>query len=36
MTEEEIAELMGVSVRTIRRDWQKAKIWLADTLTPSD
>ena len=36
MTEEEIAELMGVSVRTIRRDWQKAKIWLADILTPSD
>lgn len=36
MTEEEIAELMDVSVRTIRRDWQKAKIWLADTLATSD
>ena len=37
MTEEEIAELLGVSERTVRGDWQRAKIWLArdlDALSP--
>jgi RNA polymerase sigma factor (TIGR02999 family) len=29
MTEEEIAQLLGVSERTVRGDWQRAKIWLA-------
>jgi RNA polymerase sigma factor (TIGR02999 family) len=32
MTEEEIAELLGVSLRTVRGDWQRAKIWLARDL----
>jgi RNA polymerase sigma factor (TIGR02999 family) len=32
MTEEEIAELLGVSERTVRGDWQRAKIWLARDL----
>ena len=32
MTEEEIAQLLGVSERTVRGDWQRAKIWLAREL----
>jgi RNA polymerase sigma factor (TIGR02999 family) len=35
MTEEEIAELLGVSGRTVRGDWQRAKIWLARDLSAS-
>jgi RNA polymerase sigma factor (TIGR02999 family) len=32
MTEDEIAALLGVSERTVRGDWQRAKLWLADDL----
>lgn len=32
MTEQEIAEVLGVSDRTVRRIWQRARIWLADAL----
>jgi RNA polymerase sigma factor (TIGR02999 family) len=32
MTEEEIAELLGISERTVRGDWQRARIWLARDL----
>lgn len=32
MTEEETAELLGVSVRTVRRDWKGARAWLAAEL----
>ena len=32
MSEEEIAELLGVSERTVRGDWLRAKIWLARDL----
>lgn len=32
MQEKEIAALLGVSVRTVRRDWRKAKRWLARAL----
>jgi RNA polymerase sigma factor (TIGR02999 family) len=32
MTEEEIAQLLGVCERTVRGDWQRAKIWLAREL----
>jgi RNA polymerase sigma factor (TIGR02999 family) len=28
MTEDEIAEVLAVSVRTVKRDWQMAKAWL--------
>ena len=28
MTEEEVAEAMGVTARTVRRDWQKARAFL--------
>jgi RNA polymerase sigma-70 factor (ECF subfamily) len=31
-TEEEIAELLGVSVRTVKRDWSVARAWLYDAL----
>ena len=29
MTEQEIADWIGVSVRTVRNDWRKARAWLA-------
>lgn len=35
-TEAEIAELLEVSERTVRRDWFKAKAWLADKLGTHD
>ena len=33
MTEAEIAELLKVSERTVRGDWQRAKLWLARELS---
>ncbi|MEO1083151.1 MAG: ECF-type sigma factor [Acidobacteriota bacterium] len=32
MSERETATALGVDVRTIRRDWAKARVWLADEL----
>jgi RNA polymerase sigma factor (TIGR02999 family) len=32
MTEVEIAEALGINHRTVRRDWQKARLLLADAL----
>lgn len=32
LTEEEIAEATGVTVRTVRRDWAKARGWLCEEL----
>lgn len=32
MTEDETAELLDVSVRTVRRDWKSARAWLAAEL----
>ena len=32
MSEEEIAEALGVTVRTVRRDWVKARMMLRNTL----
>lgn len=32
MNEEEVAEVLGVSVRTVRRDWVQAKAWLLEEL----
>jgi RNA polymerase sigma factor (TIGR02999 family) len=32
MTQEQIGEVMGLSVRTIRNDWIKAKAWLGSEL----
>lgn len=34
MSEEEIAEALGVSTRTVRRDWLKARAWLHGELYP--
>lgn len=34
MTEPEIAEALGVTDRTVRRDWEKARLLLAKILTP--
>ena len=36
MTEKEIAALLDVSARTVRRDWRKAKGWLARALDDED
>lgn len=36
MKEKEIAELLDVSARTVRRDWRKAKLWLARALKEED
>ena len=32
MTEAEVAEALGVADRTVRRDWEKAKLLLTATL----
>jgi DNA-directed RNA polymerase specialized sigma24 family protein len=32
MTEPEIAKALGVNERTIRRDWEKARLLLAESL----
>ena len=32
MTEPEVAEALGVTDRTVRRDWDKARLLLADML----
>ena len=36
MTEEETAEALGITERTVRRDWVKAKGWLLHDLERSD
>jgi len=36
MTEEEIAEVLDVSTRTVQRDWAKARAWLYRDLYPTD
>ena len=28
MTEEETAEALGIGLRTVKRDWARAKLWL--------
>jgi RNA polymerase sigma factor (TIGR02999 family) len=35
MTEAEIAEALEVTERTVRRDWEKARLLLAQTLSPA-
>ena len=35
LTEEEIAALLGVSDRTVRREWTKARAWLYRELYPA-
>ncbi len=35
MTEEEIAEALGITARTVQRDWAKARAWLYKELYPS-
>jgi RNA polymerase sigma factor (sigma-70 family) len=32
MTEEEIAQALDVTERTVRRDWEKARLLLAESL----
>jgi RNA polymerase sigma factor (TIGR02999 family) len=36
MAEEEIAEVLGVSTRTVQRDWLRARAWLYAELYPRD
>jgi DNA-directed RNA polymerase specialized sigma24 family protein len=35
LTEEEIAEVLEISARTVRRDWEFARVWLARQLDHS-
>jgi RNA polymerase sigma factor (TIGR02999 family) len=35
LTEEEIAEVMDITSRTVRRDWEFARVWLARELSHS-
>ncbi|MEM8932746.1 MAG: ECF-type sigma factor [Acidobacteriota bacterium] len=35
LTEGETARVLGVDGRTVRRDWAKARLWLAETLGPA-
>jgi len=35
LTEEEIANVLDVSARTVRRDWDFARVWLAREIAPS-
>lgn len=35
LTQEETAEVLGVSVPTVQRDWQTARAWLGRALTPA-
>jgi DNA-directed RNA polymerase specialized sigma24 family protein len=32
LTETEIAQALEVTDRTVRRDWEKARLWLSDAL----
>jgi DNA-directed RNA polymerase specialized sigma24 family protein len=34
MEEKDIAAVLGVSERTVRRDWVKARAWLYQSLYP--
>jgi RNA polymerase sigma factor (TIGR02999 family) len=34
LTEEEIAAVLGVSTRTVQKDWRRAKAWLLERLGP--
>lgn len=36
LTEEEIAEVTGVTVRTVKRDWAKARGWLYEELSRTE
>jgi RNA polymerase sigma factor (TIGR02999 family) len=36
MSEEETAQILGISVRTVKRDWRAAKAWLFDDLRSRD
>ena len=36
LTHEEIAEVMGLSVRTVKRDWTRARAWLYEMIHPED
>lgn len=36
MTEEETAEALGVGLRTVKRDWAKARSWLYPEIFPAD
>lgn len=36
LSEEQTADVLGISVRTVRRDWVKAKGWLFTQLQPDD
>ncbi len=32
LTEDEVAEVLGVSLRTVQKDWRRARAWLSHEL----
>jgi DNA-directed RNA polymerase specialized sigma24 family protein len=36
MTEEETAEALGIGLRTVKRDWARAKSWLYREISTDD
>jgi RNA polymerase sigma factor (sigma-70 family) len=36
LTEEEVAQVLGIGVRTVKRDWVAARAWLNSQLGDSD
>jgi hypothetical protein len=36
LTEDEVAEVVGVSTITVKRDWKAARVWLVGRLRPLD
>jgi RNA polymerase sigma-70 factor, ECF subfamily len=36
LTEEQVAESLGISSRTVRRDWNLARAWLFRELSPGN
>jgi RNA polymerase sigma factor (TIGR02999 family) len=34
LTEDETADILGVSVRTVQRDWKRARAWLKEMIAP--
>jgi len=36
LEEEQVAEVLGVSTITVKRDWKTARAWLAGQLSPAN
>jgi RNA polymerase sigma factor (sigma-70 family) len=36
LSNEEVAEVLGMSLRTVEREWRKAKVWLHHAISKSE